>query len=145
MTDTILEVDGVDVDYGKTQALDDVSMLAVGRALMRDPRVLRLDEPTLGLAPVIIDHISDAVDRLSAEGLTSSSSRTRRSPCDTPGGSRSSRTAASNSQAPPRRSPRARTSATPPSASLDTRDTGRKPSTRLCFICFPIRLFIEQR
>jgi branched-chain amino acid transport system ATP-binding protein len=45
-------------------------MLAVGRALMSDPELLMLDEPTLGLAPVIIDDISDAIERLLEEGLT---------------------------------------------------------------------------
>jgi branched-chain amino acid transport system ATP-binding protein len=39
-------------------------MLAIARALMMQPRLLILDEPTLGLAPVILEHISKALERL---------------------------------------------------------------------------------
>ncbi|MEJ1977008.1 MAG: ATP-binding cassette domain-containing protein [Acetobacteraceae bacterium] len=39
-------------------------MLAIARALMMQPRLLILDEPTLGLAPVILEHISRALERL---------------------------------------------------------------------------------
>jgi branched-chain amino acid transport system ATP-binding protein len=39
-------------------------MLAVGRALMLKPRVMVLDEPSLGLAPVIIDNLYDALQRV---------------------------------------------------------------------------------
>ena len=39
-------------------------MLAIARALMMRPRLLILDEPTLGLAPVILDHLSQALTRL---------------------------------------------------------------------------------
>ena len=45
-------------------------MLAVGRALMGDPDLLMLDEPTQGLAPVIIEDISEALEELQDEGLT---------------------------------------------------------------------------
>ena len=45
-------------------------MLAIGRALMGDPDLLMLDEPTLGLAPVIIQDIDEAIERLRSEGLT---------------------------------------------------------------------------
>jgi branched-chain amino acid transport system ATP-binding protein len=44
-------------------------MLAIGVSLMGDPEMLVLDEPTLGLAPVIIDDIADAIDRLREEDL----------------------------------------------------------------------------
>ena len=45
-------------------------MLAIGRALMGQPRLLLLDEPSLGLAPVIVREVFDALKRLNAEGLT---------------------------------------------------------------------------
>ncbi|HSL95061.1 MAG TPA: ABC transporter ATP-binding protein [Thermoleophilia bacterium] len=45
-------------------------MLAVGRALMSQPRLLLLDEPSLGLAPKVIAEIFAALDELRAEGLT---------------------------------------------------------------------------
>lgn len=45
-------------------------MLAIGRALMADPKVLMLDEPSLGLAPIIVDQIFSLVDQLRADGLT---------------------------------------------------------------------------
>ncbi len=41
--------------------------LTIGRALMQNPRLLILDEPTLGLAPLIIENISRALERLRAE------------------------------------------------------------------------------
>jgi branched-chain amino acid transport system ATP-binding protein len=55
----------------ETMSGGEQQMLAVGRALMSDPDVLMLDEPTLGLAPVIIQDIGDALEKLQAEtGLT---------------------------------------------------------------------------
>jgi branched-chain amino acid transport system ATP-binding protein len=44
-------------------------MLAVGRALMAEPKLLVLDEPTAGLAPKVIAVIGDALSRLRAEGM----------------------------------------------------------------------------
>jgi branched-chain amino acid transport system ATP-binding protein len=45
-------------------------MLAVGRALMSDPRILLLDEPSLGLAPRVTEDILATLDKLNREGLT---------------------------------------------------------------------------
>jgi branched-chain amino acid transport system ATP-binding protein len=45
-------------------------MLALGRALMSEPRLLMLDEPSLGLAPTVVDQLYDALERLHGEGLT---------------------------------------------------------------------------
>jgi branched-chain amino acid transport system ATP-binding protein len=45
-------------------------MVAVGRALMARPRLLLLDEPSVGLAPLVIRAIFDVLARLRAEGLT---------------------------------------------------------------------------
>lgn len=44
-------------------------MLAIARGLMGRPRCLLLDEPTLGLAPVMVDEISDTIRRLAGAGL----------------------------------------------------------------------------
>jgi branched-chain amino acid transport system ATP-binding protein len=44
-------------------------MLALGRALMSDPRVLLLDEPSLGLAPVMVDTLFDAIAEINANGV----------------------------------------------------------------------------
>ncbi|HLI14139.1 MAG TPA: ABC transporter ATP-binding protein [Alphaproteobacteria bacterium] len=45
-------------------------MLAVGRALMSEPSLLLLDEPSLGLAPAIVEMLYASLDRLHDEGLT---------------------------------------------------------------------------
>jgi branched-chain amino acid transport system ATP-binding protein len=45
-------------------------MLAVGRALMSEPKLLMLDEPSLGLAPAVIETMYDTLARLHREGLT---------------------------------------------------------------------------
>lgn len=45
-------------------------MLAIGRALMSAPQVLLLDEPSLGLAPIIVERLYETLARLRGEGLT---------------------------------------------------------------------------
>lgn len=45
-------------------------MLAIGRALMSQPALLLLDEPSLGLAPIIIMQIFDTIQQLREEGMT---------------------------------------------------------------------------
>ena len=44
------------------------SMLAIGRALMSEPRVLMLDEPSLGLAPQVVERIAEIIRRISEQG-----------------------------------------------------------------------------
>lgn len=45
-------------------------MLAIGRGLMSEPTLLLLDEPSLGLAPLIISQIFEILDQIRAEGMT---------------------------------------------------------------------------
>lgn len=45
-------------------------MLAIGRALMANPKLLLLDEPSAGLAPVIVDNLAEIITNLRKEGLT---------------------------------------------------------------------------
>jgi branched-chain amino acid transport system ATP-binding protein len=44
-------------------------MVAIGRALMARPRLLLLDEPSLGLAPVVVDEVFDAIEAINARGV----------------------------------------------------------------------------
>jgi len=45
-------------------------MLALGRALMSGPKLLLLDEPSLGLAPVVVDTLFDALEEIHASGVS---------------------------------------------------------------------------
>lgn len=45
-------------------------MCAISRALMSNPRILMLDEPSLGLAPVVVDQVFDAIVRIAKNGMT---------------------------------------------------------------------------
>jgi branched-chain amino acid transport system ATP-binding protein len=45
-------------------------MLAIGRALMAKPKLLLLDEPSLGLSPILVDQILDAITSLKEQGIT---------------------------------------------------------------------------
>jgi len=45
-------------------------MVAIGRGLMSNPQILMLDEPSLGLAPILVDEVLDTVRRLKKEGIT---------------------------------------------------------------------------
>ena len=45
-------------------------MVAIGRALMSRPRILLLDEPSLGLAPILVDSIFEVIRTINAEGTT---------------------------------------------------------------------------
>ena len=45
-------------------------MLAIGRALMSDPRYLLLDEPSLGLAPKLVDEVAELIQEINSQGVT---------------------------------------------------------------------------
>lgn len=45
-------------------------MLAIGRALMAKPKVMLLDEPSMGLAPVIVDEVFAIIGKLKESGIT---------------------------------------------------------------------------
>jgi branched-chain amino acid transport system ATP-binding protein len=45
-------------------------MVAVGRALMAKPKVLLMDEPSMGLAPVLVQQNFDIIERINGEGVT---------------------------------------------------------------------------
>ncbi len=55
---------------GGTLSGGEQQMLAMGRAMMARPALLMLDEPSMGLAPVIVDTIFETIVRLNKEGMT---------------------------------------------------------------------------
>ena len=55
---------------GGTMSGGEQQMLAMGRAMMASPRLLLLDEPSLGLAPVIVDRIYETIREINKQGVT---------------------------------------------------------------------------
>jgi branched-chain amino acid transport system ATP-binding protein len=56
--------------FAGTMSGGEQQMCAIGRALMSEPRLLLLDEPSAGLAPVVVQQVFALVERIRASGLT---------------------------------------------------------------------------
>jgi branched-chain amino acid transport system ATP-binding protein len=54
---------------GGTLSGGEQQMLAIGRGLMAKPKLLILDEPSLGLAPIVVDEIFGVIDKINKEGV----------------------------------------------------------------------------
>jgi branched-chain amino acid transport system ATP-binding protein len=55
---------------GGTLSGGEQQMLAIGRALMARPTLICLDEPSMGLSPILVERVFEAIQRINAEGVT---------------------------------------------------------------------------
>ena len=56
--------------YGGTLSGGEQQMLAIGRGIMAKPKLLMLDEPSLGIAPIVVEQIFDMIKEIQKEGVT---------------------------------------------------------------------------
>jgi branched-chain amino acid transport system ATP-binding protein len=54
----------------KTMSGGEQQMLAIGRALMAKPKLLLMDEPSMGLAPIIVEEIAAIIEEINGQGMT---------------------------------------------------------------------------